>query len=133
MLDRVLTNREVLRKWLKAGVVHQGRFSPTDEGTPQGGVISPTLANCVLNGLETGLAAHLNARLGVVKARRAKVNVVRYADDFVCGFNDEKDALRFLEWLKAQLKVYGLELAKEKSGVVKFSRFDIEGLSLIHI
>ena len=54
---------------------------------------------------------------------RPDVVYMRYADDFVCGFNVEKDALRFLEWLK----VYGLELAEEKSGVVKFSRFDVEG------
>ena len=76
-------NKTILRKWLKAGVVHKGRLSPTDEGTPQGGIISPTLANMCLNGLETDLMAHLSAKYGKSKARGLKAHVIRYADDFV--------------------------------------------------
>nr|WP_295937568.1 group II intron reverse transcriptase/maturase [uncultured Acidovorax sp.] len=129
MLDRVLTNRAVLRKWLKAGVVHQGRFSPTDEGTPQGGVISPTLANCVLNGLETDLTAHLKARLGVVKARRAKVNVVRFADDFVItGSSRELLEIEVRPWVEAFLAKRGLRLSLEKTCVTHIDRgFDFLG------
>ncbi|MCR4144651.1 reverse transcriptase N-terminal domain-containing protein, partial [Alcaligenes faecalis] len=62
LVDHVPMNKVVLRKWLKAGVVHKGRLSPTEEGTPQGGIISPTLANVCLNGLESDLKAYLSTR-----------------------------------------------------------------------
>ena len=68
-------DKDVLRRWLKAGVVEKGRLFPTDAGTPQGGIISPALANMTLDGLERILKDGL--------PRRAKVNFVRYADDFV--------------------------------------------------
>lgn len=129
MLHHVPMNKGVLRKWLKAGVVHQGRFTPTEEGTPQGGVISPTLANCVLNGLETGLAAHLRARLGAIKARRAKVNVVRYADDFVItGSSRELLETEVRPWVKAFLAQRGLCLSPEKTCVTHIDQgFDFLG------
>lgn len=72
-------DKDVLRKWLSAGIVNKGLFQSTEEGTPQGGVISPTLANLTLDGLETQLKKHL----GIKRSGRLKVNVVRYADDFV--------------------------------------------------
>lgn len=79
LIAKVPTDKAVLRKWLKAGVVHKGQLQATDAGTPQGGIISPTLANMVLDGLESQLKQHL----GVTKAKKLKINVVRYADDFV--------------------------------------------------
>ncbi|MGV8161698.1 reverse transcriptase domain-containing protein, partial [Pseudomonas aeruginosa] len=60
-------------------VVHRGQLHATDAGTPQGGIISPTLANLALDGLESLLKQHL----GVTRAKKLKINVVRYADDFV--------------------------------------------------
>jgi RNA-directed DNA polymerase len=68
-------DREVLRQWLKAGFVEKGRLFPTRAGTPQGGVISPLLANWTLDGLE--------ATVKGLFGRRPKVHVIRYADDFV--------------------------------------------------
>ena len=65
-------DKAILRKWLKAGVVFQGQFQATDAGTPQGGIISPTLANVALNGLEQQLVESLRAKLGV-KIGRAHV------------------------------------------------------------
>ncbi len=83
LLANVPMDRSVLRKWLKAGVVFQGQLQATDAGTPQGGIISPTLANVALNGLEQQLYAQLIAKWGVAKTKKLKVNVIRYADDFV--------------------------------------------------
>ena len=79
LVANIPTDKAVLRKWLKAGVVHKGQLQATDAGTPQGGIISPTLANMVLDGLESGLKQYL----GRAKAKRLKIHVVRYADDFV--------------------------------------------------
>src|SRR5690606_29125450 len=82
LVRNVPMDRSVLRKWLRAGVVEEGQLKATTAGTPQGGIISPTLANVALNGLESELARHLDAKLGKTKAKRQKVNTVRYADDF---------------------------------------------------
>ncbi|WP_261312372.1 reverse transcriptase domain-containing protein [Pseudomonas aeruginosa] len=79
LITNVPTDKVVLRKWLKAGVIHKGQLQATDAGTPQGGIVSPSLANLVLDGLESQLKQHL----GVTKAKKLKINVVRYADDFV--------------------------------------------------
>lgn len=87
MLKHVHMDKRVLRKWLKAGVVDRGHLSPTEEGTPQGGIISPMLANIVLNGLEAGLKDFLEEEFGKTRAKGMKVNLVRYADDF---FGDEQ-------------------------------------------
>ncbi|MEK9950647.1 MAG: reverse transcriptase domain-containing protein, partial [Curvibacter sp.] len=75
-------HKRTLCTWLKSGVVDAGQLRATAEGTPQGGVISPVLANVCLNGLETGLKAYLKETLGVVNTKEAKVHLVRYADDF---------------------------------------------------
>ncbi|WP_454259577.1 reverse transcriptase domain-containing protein [Pseudoxanthomonas mexicana] len=82
LVRNVHMDKVVLRKWLRAGVVHKGQLMATTAGTPQGGIISPTLANVALNGLESELAKHLDAKLGKTKAKRRKVNTIRYADDF---------------------------------------------------
>ncbi len=75
-------DKSILRKWLKTGLIYKGRFQATRAGMPRRG-ISPTLANMTLNGLERNLIAHLSAKLGIGKAKKLKVNVVQYADDFV--------------------------------------------------
>jgi RNA-directed DNA polymerase len=76
LLKHVPIDRVVLRRWLKAGVVEFGSLKPTKAGTPQGGIISPVLANMALDGLEKLLAERF-------KSRTAKVHLVRYADDFI--------------------------------------------------
>jgi RNA-directed DNA polymerase len=83
LLNHVHMDKVTLRKWLKSGVVDAGQLQRTDEGTPQGGIISPTLANITLNGLETGLMQFLQEKLKPQGAKAGKVNLVRYADDFV--------------------------------------------------
>ena len=82
--DHVLMDRVMLRKWLKAGVVEFGTFQATVAGTPQGGIISPTLANLALDGLEDLLADRFGGRDRLHKHhKRNKVSLVRYADDFI--------------------------------------------------
>ena len=75
MLDNIPMDREVLRKWLKAGYVEDGILYPSHKGTPQGGIISPTLANMTLDGLERIIRNAV--------PRRRRVNFIRYADDFI--------------------------------------------------
>ena len=119
LVRNVRMDKAILRKWLKAGVVHRGQLTSTDAGTPQGGIISPTLANVTLNGLESGLLEHLGATVGKVKTERVlKIHVVRYADDFVItGVSKEvlEDTVR--PWIVAFLSQRGLELSPEKTRV----------------
>ncbi|CBJ49962.1 group II intron reverse transcriptase/maturase [Ralstonia solanacearum] len=122
-------DKAILRKWLKAGVVFQGQFQATEAGTPQGGIISPTLANVALNGLENQLFAHLRAKLGAVKTKKLKVNVVRYADDFVItGSTPELLEDEIKPWVERFLAVRGLSLSTEKTRIVNITEgFDFLG------
>jgi RNA-directed DNA polymerase len=105
-------DRVILRKWLKAGLIYKGQLRATEAGTPQGGIISPTLANVTLNGLERGLSAHLGAKFGTTKAGKLKVKVVRYADDFVIT-GDSREVLEteVRPWVEAFLAARGLQLS----------------------
>ncbi|MEI5998900.1 group II intron reverse transcriptase/maturase [Paraburkholderia bengalensis] len=116
--NHVPMDREILRKWLKAGLIYKGQLQATEAGTPQGGIISPTLANVTLNGLERELVAHLGAKFGIVKAKKLKVNVVRYADDFVIT-GDSREILESVvrPWVEAFLAVRGLQLSEAKTRV----------------
>jgi RNA-directed DNA polymerase len=127
LTENVLTDKEVLRKWLKAGVIHKGQLQATNAGTPQGGIISPTLANLVLDGLEAQLKQHL----GVTKAKKLKINVVRYADDFVItGSSKEMLENEIKPWVEQFLAVRGLLLSPEKNHVVHIEEgFDFLGWS----
>ncbi|WP_057091674.1 group II intron reverse transcriptase/maturase [Comamonas thiooxydans] len=129
LVRHVPMNKAILLKWLKAGVVHRGHLSPTEEGTPQGGIISPTLANMCLNGLETDLKAHLVAKYGKTKAKGLKVHVIRYADDFVVtGISRELLETEIKPWIEAFLAQRGLQLSPEKTKVVHIDEgFDFLG------
>ncbi|AQV94601.1 group II intron reverse transcriptase/maturase [Cupriavidus necator] len=122
-------DKAILRKWLKAGVVFQGQFQATDAGTPQGGIISPTLANVALNGLERQLEEFFRTKLGVAKTKRLKVNVVRYADDFVItGHTPEVLENEVKPWVERFLAVRGLTLSTEKTRIVNIADgFDFLG------
>lgn len=129
LVSQVRMNKTILKRWLKAGVVHKGQLTPTDEGTPQGGTISPTLANVTLNGLELELAAHLGVKLGKVKAAKLKINVIRYADDFVVtGISKEILENEVRPWIEAFLAQRGLRLSPEKTRVTHIDEgFDFLG------
>lgn len=119
LVSHVPMNKAILRKWLKAGVVYKGQLTPTDEGTPQGGIISPTLANVTLNGLELGLLAYLRERFTRSRADKLKVNVVRYADDFVIsGVSKEVLEAEVQPWVVSFLAERGLRLSEAKTRIV---------------
>src|SRR5450755_637083 len=108
----------LIQKWLKAGVMEQGRWDETKEGTPQGAVISPLLANLYL---------HYVLDLWVDQWRRKEATggmiIVRYADDAVLGFQHQKEAERFLVQLRERLGKFGLELHPEKTRLIEFGRY----------
>ena len=123
LLANVPMDRGMLRKWLKAGFMEKTLFYPTTDGTPQGGIISPVLANLALDGLE-GALTELFPR-----DRRQKVYLVRYADDFfITGTSREvlEDAVRPL--VEQFLGERGLELSLEKTSIVHIEKgFDFLG------
>ncbi|MFD9290897.1 group II intron reverse transcriptase/maturase [Streptomyces sp. NPDC060030] len=117
-----------IRRWLKAGVMEQGRFAPTEEGTPQGGVISPLLLNIALHGMGNAIGDydHLS------KVARSKVpQLVRYADDFVvfCVSKEEAEEARGTlgKWLEGR----GLTIHPEKTRIVRLEDgFDFLGFTV---
>jgi RNA-directed DNA polymerase len=130
MLQHIPMDKQVLRKWLKAGFVDKAQCFPTDAGTPQGGVASPTLANMVLDGLES----RLNQRFALKQGKNRfnpKVNLVRYADDFIIT-GISKDVL---ERVKAEVAAFlterGLSLSPEKTKITHISDgFDFLGFNV---
>jgi len=122
-----VSGRELIRQWLKAGYVDKGVFHDTDAGTPQGGVISPLLANIALHGMEEALGVRFDYR-GVVKSSRA---VVRYADDFVVFCESRADAETVIRALKEWLAQRGLTLSEEKTRIVHLTEgFDFLGFNV---
>lgn len=111
----------LIRKWLRAGVLEEGRRIPSELGTVQGGSISPLLANIYL---------HYVFDLWIQRWRRRQARgdmvVVRFADDFVVGFQDRGEAGRFLAELRERLAQFGLELHSDKTRVIEFGRFAAE-------
>ena len=111
----------LIQKWLKAGVMEQGQWSETKEGSPQGAVISPVLANLYLH-----YVLDLWVEAWRKKQARGDVIIVRFADDAVLGFERLKDAEQFLEQLRERLTKFGLELHPEKTRLIEFGRFAAE-------
>lgn len=113
----------LIRKWLKAGVLEEaGEVIHPATGTPQGGIISPVLANIYLHYVLDLWVEKVVPR----KIKGAKV-YMRYADDFVVGFEDGADAEWFFRELPKRLAKFGLSMAEDKSGILRFSRFDVKG------
>jgi group II intron reverse transcriptase/maturase len=111
----------LIQKWLKAGVMEEGRWFETEEGTPQGSVISPVLANLYLHFV-------LDLWVHQWRHRQAKGDAiaVRYADDAVLGFQHRDEAEQFLEQLRERLAKFGLELHPEKTRLIEFGRYATE-------
>jgi RNA-directed DNA polymerase len=107
----------LIGKWLKAGVLEDGAWSVSEEGTPQGGVISPLLANIYLHSvLDEWYERDVKPRL------KGASFLIRYADDFVMGFSCEEDAQRVMEVLPKRFAKYGLTLHPDKTRLVPFMR-----------
>ena len=124
-LEVRIGDRRVLRliqKWLNAGVMEAGKQTDSGQGTPQGAVVSPVLANVYL---------HYALDLWYAKKWRPQETegdaiIVRYADDFVTGFQHRNEAERFLQDVRARLAGFGLELHPEKTRLLEFGRFAAE-------
>jgi group II intron reverse transcriptase/maturase len=108
----------LIQKWLRAGVLEEGRRTRSEVGTVQGGSISPLLANIYLH-----YVFDLWTQRWRKKRARGDVIVVRYADDFVLGFEHRHEAERFLADLKQRFSRFGLELHPEKTRLIEFGRF----------
>jgi len=108
----------LIQKWLAAGVLEDGKWSSTEEGTPQGATISPLLANVYLH-----YVFDLWVQQWRIRSARGAVYVVRFADDIVVGFQREDDAVRFRAEQRQRLKRFGLELHPDKTRLLRFGRF----------
>ena len=108
----------LIQKWLRAGVIEDGEWSETEAGTAQGASVSPLLANVYLHYV-FDLWAHQWRR----RHAPGDVILVRYADDYVAGFEHRDDAERFLADLRGRFAKFGLELAAEKTRLIEFGRF----------
>jgi group II intron reverse transcriptase/maturase len=123
-LEHRIADRRILRliqKWLRAGVSEDGQWSKTEVGTPQGAVASPLLANVFLH-----YAFDLWVKQWRTKSATGDMIVVRYADDFVVGFQHRRDAERFLQELGGRMEKFGLALHPEKTRLIEFGRFAAE-------
>jgi RNA-directed DNA polymerase len=122
-LEYRIADRRVIRliqKWLNAGVLEDGKRTTSAVGTVQGGSVSPLLANIYL---------HYVLDLWIEQWRKRQANgeviIVRFADDFIVGFQHRKDAEQFLKDLRERLSRFGLKLHPEKTRLIEFGRFAI--------
>lgn len=120
LLDKLETYPQLRRQvkaWLKSGVKDKGKWYPTVEGTPQGGVISPLLANIALHGMETRIMQFAETLKGEKRANKWALSLIRYADDFVILHPDINIVLQCQEIIKEWLQEIGLELKPEKTRI----------------
>lgn len=131
LLEQIPMDKELLQQWLDAGYLEDGEWHETEAGTPQGGIISPIIANMTLDGLERLLERHFGGRYSTLR-RRYKVHFIRYADDFIIT-GMTQDALEeevkplVIEFLKER----GLELSESKSRIIHINDgFDFLGFNI---
>lgn len=124
LLDNIPMDKSILTQFLKAGFVYKRHLNPTIAGTPQGGIISPILANMALDGIEKLLLARYPKR----GKNYYKVNFVRYADDLIVTADSEETAQEIKDLLKTFLKERGLELSDDKTLITNITEgFDFLG------
>lgn len=128
LIENVPLDKSILQKWLKAGYMESNRLNPAEAGTPQGGIISPVLANLALDGLEEVLESHFGKK-NTKASYKTKVNFVRYADDFVItGISKELLEQEVQPVVEAFMAERGLSLAPEKTVITHISEgFDFLG------
>lgn len=130
--NQVPTDKAMLHKWLTSGFIFEKKLFPTEEGTPQGGIISPTLANMTLDGLQALLAGKFKKRQVNLEIINPKIHLVRYADDFIItGTSKEQLENEVLPLIKGFLSERGLELSMEKTRITHISDgFDFLGFNI---
>jgi RNA-directed DNA polymerase len=120
LLDKINTYpkmRQQIKAWLKNGVLDNGVFMDTNEGTPQGGVVSPLLANIALHGMENRVKAYAGTLKGSKSKNEKSLSLIRYADDFVIMHHDLNVVLECQEIIKDWLLEMGLELKPSKTKI----------------
>lgn len=125
MLEQRIEDRAftwLIKKWLKAGILEEdGKVIKPITGSPQGGIVSPVIANIYLHYVLDNWFEKV-----VKKESRGEAYLCRYADDFICAFRYKEDADRFYREVGNRMGKFGLELAKEKTKIIEFSRYRIE-------
>ena len=134
LLNNIPMDKVMLRKWLKSGFIFNKQLFPTEEGTPQGGIISPTLANMALDGLQTMLEAKFH-RVDLYSPKRSyypKVHFIRYADDFIItSISKEMLEQEIMPMVKEFLQARGLTLSEEKTKITHIDEgFDFLGFNI---
>ena len=125
--NNIPMDKVTLKKWLKSGFKWNGQLFDTEAGTPQGGIISPTLANMTLDGMEDALKKRFGVK-NSSEANRNKVNLIRYADDFVITGTTKEVLEEAKELMVEFLKDRGLTLSEEKTKIVHIEEgFDFLG------
>jgi len=134
MLENIPMNKTILEKWLKAGCFEKRTFFSTEKGTPQGAIISPTLANIVLDGMETAIDKACNVKYWGKKEPKRRINpnhvhLIRYADDFVISCSDKSILEQIIKpAIVSFLLERGLELSPEKTTITHIDKgFDFLG------
>lgn len=131
LLDNIPMDKSILKQFLKAGYIFNRQLFPTEAGTPQGGIISPILANMALDGIGNMLVEKYRIKNGKINnelSAKHKAHFVRYADDFIVTANTEEIAKEVKELIKDFLKDRGLELSEEKTLITHIDNgFDFLG------
>lgn len=132
MLENIPTDKRILKEFMKCGYIEKGSLFPTEEGSPQGGVISPTYANMVLDGLEPMILnvywRSKTKKTMSVKYNTHKVHVVRFADDFIVTASDRETLEDIKLMIEEFLMPRGLKLSKEKTVITHINEgFDFLG------
>ena len=136
LLQNIPVSKKILKQWLKCGVVDSQQFYSTRSGTPQGGIISPTLANLTLDGLEQAidLAAGITSytKTGEKRNNKYQVHFVRYADDFIVTSNSKELLEETIKpAISSFLQIRGLQLSNEKTKIVHINEgFDFLGQNI---
>lgn len=130
LLQHIPIEKEILRKWLKCGYMDKGSWHPSQNGVPQGGSLSPVLANLTLDGLEGRLHQHFPKT--TQRGQKAKVNLIRYADDFcITGSTKELLETEVKPIVEEFLKERGLKLSAEKTKITHIEAgFDFLGQNI---
>jgi RNA-directed DNA polymerase len=135
LYDNIPLDNRLLKQWLKSGFIKDDTLFPTDSGTPQGGIISPILANMVLDGIEQIVKNHKTRfqkmENGVILYRHTnRLNFIRYADDFVVTGRTQEDLQLVQKDIETFLSLRGLELSKEKTHITNINDgFDFLGFN----
>ncbi|WP_365975460.1 group II intron reverse transcriptase/maturase [Moorena sp. SIO4G3] len=136
-LNTFPTMKRLIKGWLKAGVIDEGTLSSTNEGTPQGGIISPLLANIALHGMEETIKEYVEnlsykeTQIKGKRDRRRSISLIRYADDFVIIHKNKEVVEKCREVIETWLKDIGLELKPSKTRLTNtYNGFDFLGFNI---